>query len=100
MVALYYTKLSSVIGEFELLNFHMFGYRGFLPICGKIFKFEVKTMFGHREFGDHFKMYSLTKDNGSIWLGCFRYNLENSLTIWPSEHLVIRQLLPNLRVNI
>jgi hypothetical protein len=86
MVTLYYTKLNNAIGEFELLNFHMFGYRAFLPVCGK-------------EFGDHFKMYSLTKDNGSIWLGCFRSNLENSLTIWPSEHLVIRQLLPNLRVN-
>jgi hypothetical protein len=58
MVTLYHTKLSSVMGEFELLNFHMFGSRGFYAHLWKRFKFKVKTMFGHREFGDHFKMLS------------------------------------------
>ncbi len=43
----------------------MSGYRvSFHPFVEKI-QGGVKTMFGHKEFGGHFKKYSLTKDNGN-----------------------------------
>jgi hypothetical protein len=47
-------------GEFK---FQMFGYKvSFVHLWKKI-KGGVKTMFGHKEFGGHFKKYSLIKHN-------------------------------------
>jgi hypothetical protein len=43
----------------------------FSPICGKKSKVKVKTMFGHREFGDHFKKYFLTKCMAMFGYGVF-----------------------------
>jgi hypothetical protein len=46
-------------------RFQMFGYRvSFVHLWKKI-QGEAKTMFGHKEFGDHFKKYFLTKHNGN-----------------------------------
>jgi hypothetical protein len=38
----------------------------FCPFVEKKSKVKVKTMFGHRELGDHFKKYFLTKCNGNV----------------------------------
>jgi hypothetical protein len=43
----------------------MFGYRVFFVHLWKMIQGGVKTMFGHKEFGGHFKKYSLIDHNGN-----------------------------------
>jgi hypothetical protein len=56
------------MGEFGGLKFQCFGYKVFPTHLWKISKVKVKIMFGHREFGGHFKKYSLTKLDRNVLL--------------------------------